>query len=222
MEFSLLICNGSVPNQNLALFLAHCAEAIVCADGGANHAFAHGITPSLILGDLDSIRCEVRGHFEKEGVEIRRLSGQDDTDFEKALKHLRESGATHLAILGLTGGRLDHTLGNLSILMRYVNDFEIVVYDDLYRIDVIHSGKEFRSEPGRRVSLLPLLDAREMTTGGLEYSLEKESLIFGEREGSCNTAVASTFHVELAKGTLLVFRELTKDIMLPWALNIQN
>ncbi len=215
MEFSLLICNGSVPHQNLALFLTHCADQIVCADGGANHAYEFGITPELIIGDLDSLRCDVRVHYEKLGVEIRRLHGQDDTDFEKALKHLRESGTKTLAILGLTGRFLDHTLGNLSILMRYVNDFSFIIYDEHYRIDVVRSEGEFSATPGGRVSLVPLLAAEEISTSGLEYPLQKEALIFGEREGTCNTASSSSFRIELSKGTLLVFRELTHENWLP-------
>jgi thiamine pyrophosphokinase len=215
MEFSLLICNGAVPHQNLALFLAHCADHVVCADGGANQAYEYGVRPELIIGDLDSLRCDARVHFETLGVEIRRLRDQEDTDFEKALKYLRDAGVKNLAVLGLTGRLLDHTLGNLSILMRYVNDFAFIIYDEHYRIDVLRSERDFSATPGGRVSLIPLLAAEDISTSGLAYPLQREALIFGEREGTCNTALSSSFRIELSKGTLLVFRELCQENWLP-------
>ncbi|PLB42679.1 thiamine diphosphokinase, partial [Aspergillus candidus] len=94
--FALLVLNQPI-NENAFGVLAGRARAIVCADGGANHFYemmkGHDKEdtdlPTLIIGDLDSIKPHVRSHYEKHGVSIVHDADQYSTDFTKALKYLR-------------------------------------------------------------------------------------------------------------------------------------
>lgn len=96
----------------------------ICADGGANRLFdiRHEIalTPRVIVGDLDSLKANVRAHYENLGTEIVHETGQDDTDLEKSIVLLFARGffdsveeaskrktRLRIFILGGFGGRLD-------------------------------------------------------------------------------------------------------------------
>lgn len=152
---ALLICNGEMTSRRVLHALAAQVDSIVCADGGANAARRAGITPDTIIGDFDSITEDTRAHFTRAGVPFLHLARQDNTDFEKALILLRARGIRTVAVCGVTGRLLDHTLGNFSILLRYVDDFRIVLFDIHYRVDLITSTAEFTSTPGDRISIVP-------------------------------------------------------------------
>ena len=205
---ALLICNGAAPVGDVLPALAARAGLVVCADGGANIAYERRITPQLIIGDLDSMLVESQDFFVAHGTSVIHDPGQDDTDFEKALRHLRARNVTTLVIAGMTGLLLDHTLGNFSILQRYVRDFRIVVIDPQYRIDVITSPTAFAAVNGQRISILPFPKADRVTYDGLKYPAEAVDMKLGEMEGTCNEARGSRFSIDLTGGALLVFRPL--------------
>ncbi|MAT38550.1 MAG: thiamine diphosphokinase [Ectothiorhodospiraceae bacterium] len=206
--YDLLICNGSLPAEPRAAALADSARSIICADGGANKARAYGITPQTVIGDFDSISPQTLSEFEKAYVEFIHAPQQDRTDFEKALLLLEERGARKVIILGVTGGQLDHTLGNLSIIQRYVKKLDMTLYDPDFRIDIITGTKTFTSRKGQRISIVPLRLSSGIWYEGLEYPLPTTILKNGLNEGTCNTAVEDEFTVHLAKGTLLIMRQL--------------
>ncbi|MBE0644771.1 MAG: thiamine diphosphokinase [Bacteroidetes bacterium] len=205
---ALLICNGEMASPRILQALAWQVDTIVCADGGANAARAMDIIPDTIVGDFDSITIDTRVFFERAGVPLIHLERQDDTDFEKALIHLRERGVKQVVICGVTGKLLDHTLGNFSILLRYLDAFEMVLFDPHYRVDVITTDAEFSSRPGDRISVVPLTLASGVHYDGLRYPLQGDSLSFGIAEGTCNEALGDKFSISLKEGVLLVFREL--------------
>ncbi|MBR9978476.1 MAG: thiamine diphosphokinase [Bacteroidetes bacterium] len=211
-ENALLICNGEMTTGAVLRSLASQLDFIVCADGGANAAHAHGLRPDVIIGDFDSITNETRGHYLRAGVSFIHQAGQNDTDFEKALLLLREKGMRTVAICGVTGKLLDHTLGNFSILLRYVQDFRLVLFDMHYRVDVITGQGSFPSMQGSRVSIVPLSSARGVQSSGLRYPLNGEQLAFGIAEGTCNEALGETFTISSESGVLLVFRELHEGL----------
>jgi thiamine pyrophosphokinase len=119
--YALLLCNGAVPASPRVRELARRAHPLVCADGGAEHAQRLELAPNVLIGDFDSVTPATREHFGARGAELLHLPGQEDTDFEKGLQYLVNHGAQRIAVLGVTGGLLDHTLGNLSILLRYID-----------------------------------------------------------------------------------------------------
>lgn len=209
---ALLICNGEMASPRVLNALVAQADMVVCADGGANAARSLGIMPHVIIGDFDSIRNETRVFFEHAGVSLMHLERQDDTDFEKALILLRMQEVETVAVCGVTGKLLDHTLGNFSILLRYIDAFRIVLFDPHYRVEVITRETRFISRAGDRISIVPLSRARGVRYKGLRYPFEGESLAFGIAEGTCNEALGEEFTVSLSEGILLVFRELHADL----------
>ncbi|MFZ1728781.1 MAG: thiamine diphosphokinase [Bacteroidota bacterium] len=211
---ALLICNGEMASPEVLHALASQVDAVVCADGGANAARAIDLVPDTIIGDFDSITEDTRAFYERAGVSLIHLQRQDDTDFEKALILLREQGVQTVAVCGLTGKLLDHTLGNFSILLRYLSAFRIVLFDPHYRVDIITSSAEFSSRPGDRISIVPLTPAHGVHYTGLRYQLEKELLAFGVAEGTCNESTGDNFAIGMQDGVLLIFRELQDGMLL--------
>jgi thiamine pyrophosphokinase len=205
---ALLLCNGEMAAPRVVRALSAQVDTVVCADGGANAARAMDITPDTVIGDFDSITSDTRAYYERAGVSLIHLERQDDTDFEKALILLRMHGVRTVAVCGVTGKLLDHTLGNFSILLRYLDVFDIVLFDPHYRVDVITSTRAFSSRPGDRISIVPLAPARGVQYSGLRYPLQGDSLSFGITEGTCNESLRDNFSISMTDGVLLVFREL--------------
>lgn len=205
---ALLLCNGETASRRVVRALERQVDMVVCADGGANAARGMGLVPHVVIGDFDSITADTRAFFEAAGVSMMHLERQDDTDFEKALILLRMQGIRTVAVCGVTGRLLDHTLGNFSILLRYVDAFRIVLFDPHYRIDMIDRPAEFSSRPGDRISVIPLSPARGVRYSGLRYPFEGDTLAFGVVEGTCNEALGGRFEISMEDGVLLVFREL--------------
>ncbi len=86
---------------------------IIAADGGLSFLTSRGVTPHLIVGDFDSY-----GGPLPEGVEvIRHPVMKDQTDMELAVREALRRGAGRLLLYGGLGGRLDHTLANLQLLV---------------------------------------------------------------------------------------------------------
>jgi thiamine pyrophosphokinase len=213
-QSALLICNGEMASPPVLRSLASQVDTVVCADGGANAARAMDIMPDTIIGDFDSITDDTRAYYDGAGVSLIHLERQDDTDFEKALILLRERGVKSVAVCGVTGKLLDHTLGNFSILLRYLDAFRIVLFDPYYRVDVITESTEFSSRPGDRISIVPLTPAHGIHYTGLRYPFEKPLLAFGVAEGTCNESSGDNFSIAMSGGVLLVFRELHEGMRL--------
>mgnify|MGYP003890520847 FL=1 len=128
-------------------------------DGGADHLLAHGIIPSAVIGDLDSISDAARTAFANL---LHHISEQDTVDFEKALTNI---SAPLIYALGFAGGRLDHTLAVLHVMGRHLETPVILLSADDASAIVPAQGILLHLSIGTRVSLMPLADARVDATG---------------------------------------------------------
>jgi len=179
------------------------AALVIAADGGANHLARVGVRPAAVVGDLDSLRAEVRAWL-GEGVLVPRPD-QDRTDLDKALAWaIEERGARRVTVLGATGGRLDHTLENLALLARWSRRAEVVLRDAATRIVAVHEAVELETAPGATVSLLPVGRCERVWTDGLHWPLAGEPLDLLARTGVSNRATAARVGVRVEGGSLLV------------------
>ncbi len=198
---ALLICNGEQPSHSLARRLARRSQLVVAADGGANGAREHGITPDLIIGDLDSITPSTRKFFS--ATAVIRVPQQDTTDMEKALDYiLSESLAHEVMIIGATGRRLDHTLGNLVALSHYVRRLRVVACGDGWHAFPVRSSESIEATIGTTVSLIPFSDCRNVTLRGLKYPLQNAPLRAGHIAVS-NVVKQSPFSITHRQGKMI-------------------
>lgn len=200
----LIICNGEMPPRHLIAPLLRRKPFIVCADGGANKVRPYGIIPDVIIGDLDSITDRTRQYFSS--VPILRDPDQETTDLEKVLNFLLENRAGSAVVIGATGDRPDHTLANLSILLKYHRRIALQYFDERCTIEVVHKRAKFSTVAGQQISLVPMGKCTGITTTGLKYPLKNESLAPGVREGVSNAALGTSVTVTVRTGPLLLFR----------------
>lgn len=207
---ALIIAAGSDYCLDATRFPLRATAAIVCADGGIVACRALGLRPDFLIGDLDSAPAElVTWAGDVGALVLRHPSAKDQTDLELALEKAIELGARRLAVTGATGGRIDHTLANIDVLMSFARRVESVVAVESWGelTFLAGAGREavIRGVVGDTVSLVPRCgDALGVTTAGLHYRLFHEDLRYGSSRGVSNQMSEPVARVSMASGEMLV------------------
>jgi thiamine pyrophosphokinase len=175
---------------------------------------AWGLVPGLVIGDMDSLSDEERAELEARGCRfVVHPRAKDETDLELALTYAAELGTQEIIVLGALGGRLDHTLANVFLLaLPVLADLSVRIVNGHEEALLARSGQSvtLEGEPGDLVSLLPLGgDARGVTTKGLAWTLQGDTLQFGPSRGVSNEMTAPQARVEVEGGHLLVVHTRT-------------
>ena len=195
----LLFLNGELENPAAVRRIARSGAAILCADGGVRHAAALGLTPRLILGDMDSLPRRLP-HW-KETVYLCDFD-QNASDFEKSLRFAARRKVRKVWVAGIAGGRLDHLLVNLALLESYSAVLRLELADGSARI--LGPGRHvLPSKPGQRLTLMPAAPQAKVTATGLRYPLSGEVLGRNSR-GLSNKAMGKSVRLRVHTGRLWV------------------
>jgi thiamine pyrophosphokinase len=204
----ILFANGSLVPTPKIEDLVRRADRLAGVDGGSRHLQALGLIPHLAVGDMDSIPPELLSRYHQDGVELHQHPPRKDaTDLELALELALARGATRITILGGTGGRLDHTLGNLFLLAHCLpTGIPVCIMDQAQRVHLVDKTLHIEGEIGDTLSLLPATPlVTGVTLSGLEYPLLEASLEFGTSRAMCNVFAARLATVTVRSGRLFVF-----------------
>lgn len=210
----IIMANGQYGNLDFYAGKFSGEESILCADGGANYAYALGWQPSVIVGDLDSILPEVEKHFADLGVPFKKLSPRKDyTDTQIVLQMAFEMGATEIILLGTLGKRLDHTMSNIfsgiGILNKGIKVSHLSPQGSIY---LVNDQIEIMGQPGELISILSLADvSRGITISGFEYPLDNVCLENKLPYAVSNVMVAERAVISLQEGILAVFHYVNKN-----------
>jgi len=205
---AIVVANAPLRWTDELVRIVRSADLVVAADGGANHLARIGVRPVAVVGDLDSIRPEVRAWLGERLLVPR--PDQDHTDLDKTLSWvIDERGARRVTVLGATGGRLDHALENLALLARWSERAEVELRDAATRVVAVHSAAVLSVVPGSTVSLLPAGRCERVWTEGLRWPLAGEPLDLLARTGISNQATGEHVSLRVEGGTLLVFLATT-------------
>lgn len=137
------------------------AARVVCCDGAADeYRRRTGREPFAVVGDCDS----VKGRFER----VVRVSEQESNDLEKAVRFCHAQGWRDIVVLGATGGREDHTIGNVFRAL----DLGLVVVTDYGRFVPVSGRRTLSVWKGVAVSVFAPDPATRMTSRGLEWPLD--------------------------------------------------
>lgn len=208
---AIIIANGTPPTLGFARHIAHGADMLICADGGARTALAAHLRPDWVVGDLDSLDEDELDDLVRLGTVIQRYPvRKDETDLELALLHAVEQGATRITILGALGGRIDQLLANILLLaLPALREIPTRILDEEQEIQLIASQGVIHGQVGDVVSLVPIGgDATGVETEGLEWVLGGSTLVFGLARGISNTMTAPIATVKVKSGLLLAIRLL--------------
>ena len=170
----VLIANGKFPQHSKPLQLINDAQYIICCDGAANLLKNNNKVPDIIIGDLDSINNDF---IKPERSKIIYIKDQNENDLRKALYWISKNmKIKKLSIIGSTGLREDHTLGNIASFLYYKYNFEIEIVTDTGLFHVINQSKNIETYTGQHVSLFCINEKQRVTTTGLKYELKDTSI----------------------------------------------
>jgi len=201
IDKTIILADGSFPQHEIPLKYLREAARIVCCDGSVKNLVSAGIEPYAIVGDMDSLSEDLTARF------AGRLFPDDDqetNDLTKAVKWCSKRDYKDIIILGATGKREDHTLGNISLLADYAKDVSVIMVSDTGIIrPLLEPGKVF-SFPGQQVSVFSLDPHAEVTSRGLKYKIDRLRLNSWWR-ASLNESSGDQFELSFTGGPLIIF-----------------
>lgn len=176
----VIICDGAFPKTEYPRYLIRTADFIICCDGSLRKfirnspaIFGEERLPDLVIGDMDTLPMSMQ---KKYADIIIKENEQEHNDQTKAVRWAVNNleGIDSIHILGATGGRTDHTIGNVSLLMEYTRMFDlrdtvIEMVSDNGTIFPINDTTEFECGPGRSVSIFTPDNTLKIKSKGLEY-----------------------------------------------------
>jgi thiamine pyrophosphokinase len=191
---AIIFANGPLPDLAGARRTLAPTDRLIAADGGLRHLRALGLTPHLLVGDLNSVTSAEAAVAQAAGAQVEQHPARkDETDLELALRRACADGAQDVLIFGALGGRWDQTLANLLLLAH--PDYRTVrlrLLDGTQQIYLVRGTTVIEGQPGDTVSLVPLSgDAHGVTTTGLEYPLADGTLPFGGTLGISNVLLGA-------------------------------
>lgn len=185
-------------------------DRIIAVDGGLNAVSKLKLIPDAIVGDFDSADESVLKEFKSKTLdttwEIHKPE-KDETDTELAIITAIRLGCTKLILLGATGGRLDHFLGNLHLLYASLKQgVEAAIVDEKNWITVTDKERVFESDQifGKYISFLPLSEeVKGITLTGFKYPLHKKDITIGTSLCISNELTGTTGKMKFDSGILI-------------------
>ena len=210
MKF-LIVSGGSLNKELVTKVVGQGRyDRILAADSGMNALYAAAVTPDIIIGDFDSADKKILAFFQQnKEIDFCTLNPEkDDTDTEFAIRESIRRGADSITIIGGTGTRLDHVLGNISLLgIGLEEGVRMELLDAHNRICMIdHSVTLKKKEQyGNYLSLIPYNgNVTGVTLKGLKYPLHDYTMGGFNSLGISNEIVDDEASIELTSGQLLV------------------
>lgn len=176
----VIICDGKFPRTEYPHYLIRTSDYIICCDGALKKFLRNSLSifgekrlPDLVIGDMDTLPASMQ---KKYADIILKETEQEHNDQTKAVRWALNNlkGIETIHILGATGGRADHTIGNTSLLMEYtrmfdLKDITIEMVSDDGTIFPINDTIEFECGPGRSISIFTPDNSLRIRSEGLMY-----------------------------------------------------
>lgn len=198
MAEAVILDAGAFPKNAQVVRWLDSGLPVVCCDGAADSYIASGRIPWRIIGDCDSLSSEIR---EKYADIVHRVPEQETNDQTKSVRYLVARGFRRIAILGATGLREDHTLGNISLLIEYLkHGIEARIYTDYGIFIPVHDEIVFDSPLATQVSIFNF-GASDMTSEDLKYPIRDFHNLW---EGTLNETVMPTVRIK-GKGYFMIY-----------------
>ena len=207
MQRIIIFANGELPDLKKVRPLLLPDDYIICADGGTRHALALNLKPDLVIGDMDSIQKNQWQKLQKSGISVELFSrDKNETDLELAITRAVEMNPEQIIIVAALGGRLDQTLGNITLLANpQLSAFDIRLDDGMEEIFLCRDQVQVHGRSGDIVSLIPWQgDASGVTTKDLKWRLDQETLYPDRTRGISNEMTGDTASVSIGSGLLLI------------------
>jgi len=200
---TVILADGNFPVHKIPLGYLKSAEHLICCDGSAESLVIAGMEPEAIVGDLDSLTPDLKRRFSDR---LYQDSDQDTNDLTKAVKWCIDRGYKEIVILGATGKREDHTIGNISLLAEYSQEIRVVMVTDTGTITPLSESAEIPGFAGQKVSIFSINPESEISSHGLRYELRNLKLKNWWR-ATLNESIGGSFELRFKTGPVLVYQK---------------
>ena len=195
---AVIVAGGDYPTSEQALQVLHNAPYVVCCDGAADRYIAAGKVPDAIVGDGDSISAYNRTKY---ATLLHIVAEQETNDQTKAVRFLLEQGKRRIAIVGATGRREDHTIGNISLLIEYARaGAQVRSFTDHGVFIPCNGDTTLKCRKGQQVSIFAIT-AKNLSAEGLLYPIYDFTNWW---QGTLNECTGEQFTIH-AEGEYLLF-----------------
>lgn len=195
---AVVLAGGEYPTAPQPLDVLRNTPYVVCCDGAADRYIATGRVPDAIVGDGDSISSYNRAKY---AAIVHCIPEQETNDQTKAVKFLLDKGMQRIAIVGATGRREDHTLGNISLLIEYARaGAEVISFTDHGIFIPCKDTTTLACKKGQQVSIFNIT-ATGLNAEGLLYPIYDFTNWW---QGTLNECTGEEFTIH-AKGEFLLF-----------------
>lgn len=196
---AVILGDGDFPFHGIPTAILKCCRYLCCCDHAGPKAMSMGLVPDAIVGDGDSMPPGFRDKYQSL---THIIDEQDDNDQTKATRFCMERGLTHIAYLGATGKREDHTIGNISLLATYVDELcihPVMVTDHGYFV-AAHGHNTFGTRPHRQVSIFNI-SCSNLQGDGLKWQLYPFGSLW---QGTLNEATSDSVTID-SDGTYIIY-----------------
>lgn len=180
---TLIVSGGQISQEFLSNFIKKNEfNYIIGVDKGIEMCYQCNIIPSILMGDFDSVKGDILRHYEENtSIKVQRFKPEkDDTDTQMALQWATKIGSSQIAIIGGTGNRIDHLLGNIQCLsIALEKNIECYLIDEHNKVMLLKEsiGIKKSDQFGDYISLLALTNqVTKLTLSGFKYPLYEYTL----------------------------------------------
>ena len=196
---AVVVANGDFPTTQIPLAIASKARYLCCCDLAGMTALGHGLMPQAIVGDGDSLPKAFLPAVEDL---FHHVNEQDDNDLTKATRFVKGLGKKHIAYLGATGKREDHTLANIALMVHYYRDLGLqpVMITDYGWFVVAEGDATFDAFPRQQISIFNI-SCQQLQSRGLKWDIYPFKELW---QGTLNEAEGNHFDID-ADGIYIVY-----------------
>jgi len=203
-SYTVIVADGTFPQHQIPLGYLKNAKRIICCDGSAQNLILAGMEPEAIVGDLDSLNDDLANRFSDR---IFPDESQETNDLTKAVSWCCKMGYKDIVIVGATGKREDHTIGNISLLAEYIKYLNVIMVTDTGILQSFLESSQISSFPGQQVSIFSIDPETEVTSHGLRYPLTRTK-IKNWWFATLNESLGDSFSLEFY-GRLIVYLQFS-------------
>ncbi len=213
---AVVVCSGEIKDYSKYGGYFDDADFVICADGGAVHLRKFGIVPDILLGDFDSISSEDLDFYStaistKNNTRteiIKHPVEKDKTDSEIAVLLAAEKGYNPIYLIGATGNRLDHTLANIFLTVKMLEQGVVCsIVDEHNELVTIDNSITLKRDGYSKVSIIPITGKiTGVTTEGLYYKLYGAAIEFGSTLGISNELVSEKPRISIDSGMAIIIK----------------
>lgn len=204
----VILANGEFPRSKSVRNILEQSRFLICLDGAIDQLRKNKISkkPDLIIGDLDSVSKKILKIFKNQ---VLKIEDQNTNDLEKAFQYLKKNKIKSVTLLGWSGLREDHMLGNFSVIMKNARFFNIHGISDFgslysYSSKVNDQWIKLKTFPRQGVSLFSSSSRTLISTKGLVWELNNIKLK-NLGSGTLNQSRGSTIQIRLKHGEALIY-----------------